>query len=373
MRGLFLVCMVLTHLPTHMSDFTNETLGYVSSAEGFVFLSALLIGRIYMRRFVEDARSVCTRLWKRAARIYSYHLVLLTFAFTVAASYAVHSHNLAISHMLNFYIAHRLVAAVGSVLLIYCPPILDILPMYIIFLLLTPLFFAAARRVGWKPLLAGSGLVWLLAQFGLRDLAHGLIVHITQLHIPVKETGAFDLFAWQTVWIAGLWLGAKSASGDFPLQRVPKWAVAACGMGCVFFLGVRYGWFGPNMAQQSFGILLDKWQIGSLRAVNLVCFAIVAYSLRKYIWLLVAREPLFTLGKASLHVFCAHVFFVFAGLALLYGEMAQLHGLTAVALVTVTFIALILVAVNELRKQRRRQQRKSREGRALTPPLLSPE
>lgn len=373
MRGLFLVCMVCTHLPTHMSDFTNETLGYVSSAEGFVFLSALLLGRIYMRRFVENARDVSVRLWKRACRIYGYHLILLTFAFTVAASYAIRAHNVAIFNMLNFYIAHRLVAAVGSVLLIYCPPILDILPMYILFLLLTPLLFAGARRFGWKPLLAGSALVWLLAQLGLRDIVHGLIVHITQLHIPVKETGAFDLFAWQAVWIAGLWLGARSATGDFPLRRVSKWAVAACGLGCIFFLGVRYGWFGPNMVQQSFGMLLDKWQIGSLRAVNLVCFAIVAYSLRKYIWLVVAREPLFTLGKASLHVFCAHVFFVFAGLALLYGEMVQLHGLTAIALVTVTFIALMLVAVNELRKQRRRQQRKKAAERLLAAPLLSPE
>jgi membrane protein implicated in regulation of membrane protease activity len=99
----------------------------------------------------------------------------------------------------------------------------------------------------------------------------------------------------------------------------------------------------------------------------------VAYWFRRYIWLLVAREPLFTLGKASLHVFCAHVFFVFAGLALLYGEMVQLHGLTAVALVAVTFIALILVAVNELRKQRRRTLKKNREDGPLSPPLLSPE
>ena len=42
LRGLFLVWMTLTHLPTRASDLVNQPFGFVSSAEGFVFLSALL-------------------------------------------------------------------------------------------------------------------------------------------------------------------------------------------------------------------------------------------------------------------------------------------------------------------------------------------
>ena len=42
LRGAFLVWMTLTHLPTHLSDLVNEPFGFVSSAEGFVFLSAHL-------------------------------------------------------------------------------------------------------------------------------------------------------------------------------------------------------------------------------------------------------------------------------------------------------------------------------------------
>jgi len=37
LRGLFLVWMTLTHLPTRFSDFVNQPIGFVSSAEGFVF------------------------------------------------------------------------------------------------------------------------------------------------------------------------------------------------------------------------------------------------------------------------------------------------------------------------------------------------
>ena len=49
LRGVFLVWMTLTHLPTRFSDFVNSPIGFVSSAEGFVFISALLIGRLYIR------------------------------------------------------------------------------------------------------------------------------------------------------------------------------------------------------------------------------------------------------------------------------------------------------------------------------------
>ncbi|MGC1783008.1 MAG: OpgC domain-containing protein [Acidobacteriaceae bacterium] len=372
LRGLFLVWMTLTHLPTHFSDFVNDTFGYVSSAEGFVFLSALLVGRIYIRRLIQDESGVRVQLWKRSLRIYGYHLLMLTLAFTVAAAFAVRTHHVAIYNLLNFYIAHPFVAAIGSVLLLYCPPLLDILPMYIIFLFFTPLLLSAASRIGWRKVLAGSGAMWLLAQFGLRDVIHNFVVRMTHLPIPLQETGAFNLFAWQAVWIAGLWLGARSAEGDVPLRHIPRWAVMVSAAVCLFFIGVRYGWLGPHLVQESFGLQLNKWQIGPLRVLNLVSFTIVGYGLRKYVWRLVAREPLLTLGKASLHVFCAHVFFVFVGLALLYGEVEQLHGITAIGLLAVTFASLILVATNELRKQRNRPRKKKGEL-ASSPPLLSAE
>jgi hypothetical protein len=43
------------------------------------------------------------------------------------------------------------------------------------------------------------------------------------------------------------------------------------------------------------------------------------------------------LGKASPHVFCAHLAFVFVGLGFLYGTVSQLHGFYAVGLVALTF------------------------------------
>ena len=360
LRGLFLVWMTLTHLPTRFSDFVNQPIGFISSAEGFVFLSALLVGRLYIRDLIHDEPGVRLKLWKRSLKIYAYHLLMLAFAFTVAAEFAIHTHRAALMNLLNFYLAHPLVAIVGSVLLIYCPPLLDILPMYVTFLFFTPLLLSTSVRFGWKKIIAASGMLWLLAQFGLRDVVHNAVVSVTHLRIPLQETGAFNLFAWQAVWMFGVWLGARSATGEIPLKRIPRWGAVVAGAVCAFFIGVRHGWLGPHLTEQALGIQLDKWQIGPLRALNLIAFTIVFYWLRRYVLRVVSIEPFLTLGKASLHVFCAHIFFVFVGLALLYGEVEQLQGITAIALVVVTFAALILVAANEVRKRRLDREMKKR-------------
>ena len=111
--------------------------------------------------------------------------------------------------------------------------------------------------------------------------------------------------------------------------------------------------------------------------LNLFAFSCMVYWSRKYLTKLVLVEPLLTLGKASLEVFCAHVFFVFVGLALLYGEVTELHGRYALILLMITFTALILVAIREVRRKQKaappppagEPNRESfRSGSGLNPP-----
>jgi hypothetical protein len=301
----------------------------------------------------------------RSLKIYGYHLIMLGLVFTVAAAFAVHTHKAAISNLLTFYLAHPFVAIAGSVLLLYCPPLLDILPMYVTFLFFTPMLLSAALRYGWKKILAASGTLWLLAQFGLRDLVHNWVVEITHLRIPLQETGAFNLFAWQAVWVVGLWTGARSATRRETFSDPPGWMViAACAL-CLFFIGIRWGWLGPHLTQQSLGLQLDKWQIGPLRVINLVTFSVVVYWLRRHLIKFVAIEPFLTLGRASLQVFCTHIAFVFVGLALLVRDVGedtgepleQLHGPAAIILLAITFTGLILVALVEVRWRRARRDK----------------
>jgi hypothetical protein len=371
LRGLFLVWMTLTHLPTHFSDLVNQPFGFVSSAEGFVFLSGLLVARLYIRQAAEDAITLRNKLLKRTLRLYLYHLVLLTLAFTAAATFAVAAHRPALTNLLNFYLAHPLTAVVGSLLLLYCPPLLDILPMYMIFLLTTPYLLALAVRRGWRGILIGSGTVWLLAQFGLRTWAHAGVVHLTGLKIPLQETGAFNLFAWQAVWISGMAIGAASARGALPFERLPRILYPVSAAICLFFVGVRHNLLGANLTQQALGISLDKWQIGPLRMLNLLALGCVVYWSRGLVSRLAHIEPLVTLGKASLEVFCAQIVFVFFGLALLVGEVDQLHGVAAALLVVLTLSGMMMVAKREARRKQQARAERLLPALHAEPPHVS--
>ena len=212
LRGLFLIVMTITHLPTHFSQYSSHLFGFVSAAEGFVFLSAFLIGKIYMRKMNRSGvESVRESLMQRARQLYSWHLGLILFAFTIATLLALMGGRPALHNMLEFYIQKPVSALLGAPLLLYQPPLLDILPMYVVFIALTPGILAFALRRGWTQLLALSALLWLFAQFDGRLLMLQAVNWLTHLDIAPNALGAFDWFAWQALWIAALWAGARTS------------------------------------------------------------------------------------------------------------------------------------------------------------------
>src|SRR6202140_2107077 len=131
-RGLMLVWMVLTHLPTFLPTYTNQPFGFVSASEGFIFLSALFTGRIYFRLAEHDGYPAMRRkLLLRRLRLYGYHPLLLALAFLVAVQIVARGKRPQLHNLRDFYFTHGPKQAVTEAfLLIYRPPLLDILPMY---------------------------------------------------------------------------------------------------------------------------------------------------------------------------------------------------------------------------------------------------
>jgi hypothetical protein len=264
LRGLMLIFMTLAHLPTQAQVITNQQLGFISEAEGFIFLSAFLTGRIFECIANESGFSaVIKRLWTRALRLYGYHLFLLGIAFTVVATVAIHTKRPGLEGLLDFYLAHPIHAVCSAVLLVYCPPLLDILPMYMIFLVATPIALYVGSRWSWKLVLIPSGFLWALAQFGLRTAIYAHMVQITGLQIPLNEMGAFDLLGWQFLWIAGLWIGAGRPENIFKSADIEDECncSATCGR-CVLVAPppdlerpVRWGALGRTYRQMASGRL----------------------------------------------------------------------------------------------------------------------
>jgi hypothetical protein len=361
LRGLMLVWITLTHLPTGVSRFANQPLGYLSATEGFIFLSGLFTGLIYVRLAEREGyRPMFRKLWARTRRLYLYQVLLLAFAFLVEAQIAAQGNRPAVHNLLDFYFAVGPFRAVtDALLLIYRPPLLDILPMYIILLALSPVLLWAAGRVGWRAMLAGSGLVWLLAQFGLRQFTHDAAARFLGLQIPLNQMGAFDVWAWQLWWMVGLWLGARWARNEgLPFADGIRRMTVAAALVAGVLLALRYAELSGAIDFGQLAFLVDKWHLGAVRMANFAALATLAIRFQPALRHLAIR-PFVMFGQASLQVFCVHLVTVFVALTLM-GMTPVVSGWRVPLLIAASLSAQWAAA----RGMAWRRSRNSRSGRA---------
>jgi hypothetical protein len=168
MRGLMLVLMAITHVPTRYSTWLSQPFGFVSAAEGFVFLSAYMVGAIYTARALENGvAAMRSALWRRASVVWLCQVAMLLFLFTLIANIGLRTDRQAVKNLISFYLAEPIDALWTGLLMIYNPPLLDILPMYVLFMLASPVALTMGLwRNGWLPVIAGSLTLWAIAQFG---------------------------------------------------------------------------------------------------------------------------------------------------------------------------------------------------------------
>jgi len=343
MRGVMLVWIALTHLPTAASSWVNQPFGFVGAAEGFIFLSALFTGRIYFRIAEYDGyRSMTRKLWTRTLRLYSYHALLLAFAFLVAVPVASHGNRPGLHNLLDFYFtAGAKQAVTEAALLIYRPPLLDILPMYIIFLLFTAIAISLARNIGWKTILSISFAFWVLAQLGFRSAEHTFMMRYIPTRIPLNEMGSFDLWAWQFLWFAGVWLGVRWAQESLPIETWARRAAIPAVVVAVFCFIIRRK-LAHGLELGAFEFLFDKWHLGPIRMLDFAAVAALLI-LSQPVTKTAAIRPLVLLGQSSLQVFCVHLLCCFAGLTLM-GNASMLNGWRQFALLSMTFTAMLITA-----------------------------
>jgi hypothetical protein len=343
LRGLMLVWITCTHLPTILSTYVNQPFGFFAATEGFVFLSALFTGRIYFRLAQRDGYSAMWRkLWMRTGKLYCYQLLLLAFAFVIEAPIAAHRNAPAVHNLLDFYFAAgRTRAFLDAALMIYRPPLLDILPIYIVLMALTPFALVLGERFGWKYALTGGFILWLFAQFGFRSFVYHVQARVFGMQIPLNERGAFDLWAWQLWWLVGLWQGVRWAKGEFHRDWVKQMTMPAA-ITAVVFLVLRYAQVDGLLTFGKSALLVDKWDFGAGRMINFTAVAVLAIRFRSVLRPLAIR-PLVMLGQASLPVFCVHLLCVFFALTIM-GSDPVIRDWKAIAVVLASLSALLLTA-----------------------------
>ncbi len=374
LRGLMLVLMTLTHLPTRVSDPAGQPLGFVSAAEGFVLLSAYMAGIVYSgKAWRQGEEAMKSAFFNRALKLYACQLALLLFAFTVIAGIGLITREDSITGLLGFFLEKPVVAVLSASLLLYSPALLDILPIYIIFMLISPVILLHGMERGWRGVLWLSLIVWLGAQFGLGPTVFHLATGWFDMPLRYQDLGAFEILAWQFLWTLGLWLGAMHSQPDHAPTHFPRWMVLVALVYALSAFIWRH-WVGqvPWPGNPGVNLLFDKWQLAPLRMINVLALLLLAMHFAPWLTRHMPRwRALETLGKAALPVFCAHLVLALLALALFGAANPERPWSVDLLILFVSFYALWVVARLTLARDRRLAARRARKAQARTNVKLS--
>jgi hypothetical protein len=333
LRGFFLIIMAGVHAPTPVSHAVQDPLGYNGAAEGFIFLSACLAGIVYGRRYQQsDWTAMSRRAWRRTRQIYLVHLGVLVPIALIVWALAGSLPPLA-AHFSDFLV-HPLGSLALMPLLLHQPPLFDILPLYVIFLGVMPWMLAFARRRGWRLILAMSALGWLAAQFKLDARLIGDPARL----LPLRW-GAFDLLAWQFLWVCGLALGETSLRRPIIKPGSRLWLGVPAALIVLAGLLSRRGFWPDAWLPPDIFLWMDKWTLGPLRLLNFAAWTVLllAWNPHPRKWFL---APAALLGRHSLAVFAFHLPLVITAAVMVQmltpsDAMQTVIGLTVIALLFV--------------------------------------
>jgi hypothetical protein len=303
-RGIFHVVLTLDHLPflfpaiSYLLGGLFQPLGYVSVAEGFVFLSGYVSGLVYTRvRREQGAYAVWRKVLLRSRDIFGCYVLAVVTLVSLIRSCG--ESNLDWGSWKSLLVLPLPLAAARVILLLTQPAFLEILPMYCLFLLFVPSILRQLERGCQMRVAIISMALWSAAQFGIRKAWVGLI------HPWISvEPGYFDSFGWQILFVAGLICGHKTFSTSeswLPNGRI--------------LLALTYGVaLGLFALRHGFWRLLpgDMWiggaALGPLRLLNFACVAYLISRYRDYIEKCIAWKGFAFLSRHSLQVFAFHLF-----------------------------------------------------------------
>ena len=293
-----LVFMAVNHIPTELQIATNHIFGFVSAAEGFVFLAGLLAGMVYTRKLDRGTfPEMRAAGFRRAATIYRYHLAayFAIFAWVLGFTYVMGNApacSPALMHDAPW------LALIAGPFFIYQPVLLDILPMYCVFIFVLPFLLRWLEAGHRARILVGSLALWAFSNVVTpqHPLVYGMI-----------NTGAFDPGAWQLLFVGGVVFGHAWARRQVILPAPRAWIIALMLATAACFYAVRHAFLPMPWSFDWLNTLTNKNNLAPIRLLN---FSLLAY----LVYLSVSRfpaimhwRPLAFLGRHSLTVFSVHV------------------------------------------------------------------
>ncbi|CAN7527279.1 OpgC domain-containing protein [Arthrobacter sp. LjRoot78] len=334
MRGVAILFVVVNHvgMTSFFQLLTQETIGFVSGAELFVLLSGLVLGMVYGPKAQDNIGLVAEKTGRRAGKLYVTALAVVVLVFLLSLIPAFNSEVLTtftdqgtggagrsgagrtydlytgMQGLLQFPVSGAVIPAV--LLLQFGPWQFNVMGLYVIMLLVSPLILLALAR---------GKVLWVL--LGTTALYVAGTVFRFRL-LPSQFEDSFPLLVWQVLFVLGL-------VGGYHRRRIVvwlsghRWVVGVCAAITVAF--ALMSWGNPYLANE-FDVRLALTSDAGYRAVydqffgrtylepgrllNVLTLLVTAYALLTAYWKPIERAVgwlLIPLGQATLYVFIMHV------------------------------------------------------------------
>jgi len=312
-RGVALWLIFLDHIPENVVNwFTIRNYGFSDATEIFIFISGYTAAFVYGRTMRERGFMLSSaRILRRAWQIYVAHIFLFTIFMAEIAYVAATFDNPLYAEGMRIldFLKQPDITIFQALLLKFKPVNMDVLPLYIVLLLMfPPMLFLLLRAP--NVALAGSAVVYALTWK-------------LDWNLPAYPNGVwfFNPFAWQLLFVFGAWcaLGGSQRLAGFLRSRIVLVVAIAY---LVFAFAITLTWhfealdrFVPTwLAEWMYPI--DKTNLDVLRFAHFLALAVVTIRFIPRHWSGLKSailQPAIRCGQHSLEIFCLGVFLAFAG------------------------------------------------------------
>ncbi len=309
-RGFALVTIFIDHIPgLFYARYTLVNFSISDAADLFVFLAG------WSLRLMADGggrhmptRDVVLRLAGRALELYAAQVLITMIAIALLATSALSLDNPLLLQWHNAAAVFNdpVPTHIGLALLTHQLGYFDILPLYVVLMLMAPVFATIDR---WAP-------NWVLPA----SLALYLVVLTFRLTLPtwpVSGRWFFNPLAWQTVFVLGFVMARPQGIGGFVRRHILPLRLAALPIVILGVMVARFGWWPDptKVPDPKLFFIADKTFVTPIRLIQFLSLVAVFSILFPYIQRL-ARWPwlglpvdrliglLAMLGRNSLYVFC---------------------------------------------------------------------
>jgi hypothetical protein len=331
--------MLLVHLyyqNVQFGDFLGRLLGEYTrfAAGGFIFVSGLSIGVIFLPRALDEKRRAKTykALWRRSLYILGVNYLCAMVLIMMEILRGVRGNFVSPSILLRDIFLLR----EGG----------DLLPFYVMMIAISPFLLAAVRRKsGGLAILIGSVALFIWGLWHPWALAPAQ--HLT-----------FPPVLWQVIFVTGFLLGFawpkyNSLSNKSKLAMASvSWLTAAV----LFVMEYSYQW---GMPQLSFNVPFTKVPLSTAEALRYLSIIFGIITTTDVLWPLIGESSasafVQTLGRKSLPVYVLHLWVVeiLGALAVAWPWMGAWQILFALFSLLILWLFALILDISKTPKQNR--------------------